>query len=215
MFSGIVEERAVVRSVTPRDGGAVLSIRSELDHSGTRLGDSISIDGVCLTVVSCVRDPASGWAIEFELAAETVRRSTLGQKRGSDEVNLERALLLGTRLHGHLVFGHVDEVIYLRSSRPDGNSVRMEWSLSPAYRPYLASKGSVAISGVSLTVGEVDDESFSVYIVPHTSSVTTLDRIAVGSSANMEIDMLARYVVSALQTAGLPNSERPAVGSLK
>src|SRR5438876_457883 len=117
MFSGIVEEAAEVAALVPAGDGARLAVRSSLDHESTALGDSIAIDGVCLTVVT-----RRGGLLEFDLAAETVRRSALGEKKPGDRVNLERSLKLGDRLHGHFVFGHVDTVISLASRAPEGNS---------------------------------------------------------------------------------------------
>jgi len=195
VFSGIVEEAATVASYRQSADEAKLVIQSRLDHSKTRLGDSICIDGVCLTVVA---HDGKG-ALSFDLASETIRRSTLGGKKSGDKVNLERSLALGDRLHGHFVFGHVDARITLLMRKNEGTCDRLLWSLPPEFRHMVVSKGSVSLSGVSLTVGEVDDKSFSVYIIPHTSDVTTLQSLKVGDEANFEVDMLARYVNSALK----------------
>jgi len=195
MFSGIVEEAATVVSLRQTAAEARLVIKSGLDHSGTKLGDSICTDGVCLTVVEHDRHGT----LSFDLASETLRRSTLGLRKAGDRVNLERSLALGDRLHGHFVFGHVDARVKLISRRSEGTCDQLVWSLPPDLRHLVVSKGSVALSGVSLTVGEVDDTSFSVYIIPHTASVTTLHSLAVGDEANFEVDMLARYVNAALE----------------
>ena len=191
MFSGIVEEAARVMRI--EGGGALrtLSVESQLDHSGTKIGDSICTDGVCLTVVR--RD---GNIVSFEVSAESMRRSTLGSLQPGDRVNLERSLILGERIHGHLVSGHVDTVVTLISRRRDGEAERLEWKFPPEYRKYLVPKGSVAISGVSLTVGEVTHHTFSIYAIPHTLAVTTLSAMRVGATANLEVDLLARYVES-------------------
>lgn len=193
MFSGIVEESAHVVSIEKTKEPVRLVVKSALDHSGTKLGDSICISGVCLTVVA-----REGGTLSFDLAQETLRRSTLGSLRNGEKVNLERSLQLGDRLHGHFVFGHVDATIELVSRTNDGKCDRLEWKFSPELRSYFASKGSVSISGVSLTLGEVTDSTFSVYIIPHTSDITILSSIAVGGKANLEIDMLARYVHESL-----------------
>lgn len=189
MFSGIVEESAEVVSFDKAREPARLEVKSSLDHAETKLGDSIAISGVCLTVVK-----KEGQKLSFELAAETLRRSTLGELKAGDRVHLERSLKLGDRLHGHFVFGHVDTTIELVSRTNDGKCDRLEWRFPKEFRQYIASKGSVSISGTSLTVGEVTDNTFSVYIIPHTSEVTTLSQLPVGGRANFEVDMLARYV---------------------
>lgn len=189
MFSGIVEESAKVARVEGSSSLKTLTVESSIDHSDTRIGDSICISGICLTVVR-----KDGRNISFEVSAESLRRSTLGDLRPGDKVNLERSLKLGDRIHGHLVFGHVDAVITLISRRRDGESERLEWRFPVEYRKFITSKGSVSISGVSLTVGEVEGDKFSVYAIPHTLAVTTLASLAVGQKANLEVDMLARYV---------------------
>ncbi|MFM1846806.1 MAG: riboflavin synthase [Pseudomonadota bacterium] len=195
MFSGIVEESAFVASFRESANEARLVVKSKLDHAKTKLGDSICIDGVCLTVVA---HDGKG-ALSFDLASETIRRSTLGSKKAGDTVNLERSLALGDRLHGHFVFGHVDARVELLSRKSEGTCDRLVWSLPAEFRHMVVSKGSVSLSGVSLTVGEVDDRSFSVYIIPHTSEVTTLHGLSVGAEANFEVDMLSRYVNAALR----------------
>lgn len=189
MFSGIVEESATVVRIQGSSALKKITIESSLDHSKTGIGDSICIDGVCLTVVE-----KEGNRVSFEASGETMRRSTLGQLRPGELVNLERSLVLGDRIHGHLVFGHVDSIITLISRRKEGDSERLEWRFPVEYRKYLASKGSVSISGVSLTIGEVSADTFSIYAIPHTLSVTTLSRMQTGQKANLEVDMLARYV---------------------
>lgn len=193
MFSGIVEESALVLVMDTAREPARLVVRSKLDHTETKLGDSICISGVCLTVIS-----KTAGDLSFELAQETLRRSTLGTLRAGDTVNLERSLQLGDRLHGHFVFGHVDSTIELVSRTNDGKCDRLEWRFPSQMRPYFASKGSVSISGVSLTLGEITADTFSVYIIPHTSEVTILSSIPVGGRANLEVDMLARYVRESL-----------------
>lgn len=195
MFSGIVEESAIVRRI---EGGSALKniyIESILDHDDTKIGDSICIDGVCLTVTK-----KEVGVLCFDASSETLRRSTLGSLRPGDKVNLERSLILGGRVHGHLVFGHVDCVVPLIARRQDGESLRLEWRVPIDMRKYLTPKGSVSISGVSLTIGEVAKTSFSIYAIPHTLSVTTLSNIGVGQKANLEVDMLARYVQEALNS---------------
>lgn len=197
MFSGIVEESAQIVSIDTAREPVRLVVKSGLDHAATKLGDSICISGVCLTVVA-----REGGTLSFDLAQETLRRSTLGTLKNGDRVNLERSLQLGDRLHGHFVFGHVDATIELVGRTNDGKCDRLEWKFPAGLRPYFASKGSVSISGVSLTLGEITDSTFSVYIIPHTSDITILSSIPVGGRANLEIDMLARYVHESLTHGG-------------
>lgn len=189
MFSGIVEEMAVAAALKRRSGGLCLAVESELDHSAAKIGDSIAIEGVCLTVRSI-----RGRRLEFDLSEETARRSTLALLRPGAPVNLERSIQLGARLHGHLVFGHIDATVALKERVPEGASWRYSFELPQELRSMAAPKGSLALNGVSLTVGEVGAGYFNVYVVPHTASITTLGRLAPGGRANLEIDILARYV---------------------
>lgn len=197
MFSGIVEESAKVAEFSKLDGLARLTVRSGLDHSKTKLGDSILINGVCLTVVK-----KDGAELTFELALETLRRTTMGDIKAGDIVNLERSLALGDRLHGHFVFGHVDSTAKLLSREPDGGCERLTFSLPEEYRSCVVTKGSISLSGVSLTVGETGSDRFCVYIVPHTAEVTILSSLKPGDRVNIEVDMLARYVQASLKGAG-------------
>ena len=189
MFSGVVEETATVRRVDGNSSLKTFCIESRLDHSKTRIGDSIAIDGVCLTVTAI-----NSSLLSFDASSETIRRSTLAFLKPGDRVNLERSLVLGERIHGHIVSGHVDSVITLISRRKDGECDRLEWRYDPQYKSLIVEKGSVSVAGISLTVGEVTASTFSVYIIPHTMSVTTLASMKTGQRANLEVDMLARYV---------------------
>ncbi len=193
MFSGIVEEIAAVVAFRRLPQGGLLTVESGLDHSDAKVGDSIAIDGVCLTLVE-----KAGRRLSFDVSEESLRRSTLKKASAGRQVNLERSLRLGDRIHGHLVYGHVDAVITLQSRRGEGEGLRLEWSLPSELRRFVVQKGSVAIAGVSLTVGELKQNSFSVYTVPHTLAVTTLDKMGIGDEANIEVDMLGRYVESML-----------------
>ncbi|MCB0333108.1 MAG: riboflavin synthase [Bdellovibrionales bacterium] len=199
MFSGIVEESARVHHFDHERQPARLVIESALDHSETKLGDSICIGGVCLTVVQKEQEGNTKTLLSFDLADETLRKSTHGTLVDGQHVNLERSLSIGSRLHGHFVFGHVDGVIELVSRTPDGACDRLEWRAPTSLMKYIAPKGSASLSGVSLTVGEVTQDTFSVYIVPHTDEVTTLSECQPGDKVNIEIDMLARYVDRILQ----------------
>lgn len=193
MFAGIVEETAKVIELEQGSDICRLTVASSLDHGETRIGDSVCVEGACLTVVA-VYDSR----VTFELSHETLRRTTLGDLTVGTQVNLERSLCLGGRIHGHLVAGHVDAVIRLRSLISEGASIKLEWELPLDLRSFVAPKGSVTIAGVSLTVGAVAHDHFTVYVVPHTLAVTTLSNCRKGTRANLEVDLLARYVYSVL-----------------
>lgn len=196
MFSGIVEEKALVAEISKVDPLRIV-VQSSLNHSKTLIGDSISINGVCLTVV----DNQSG-TLAFDLLEETLRCTCLGQLSPGSFVNLERSLKIGDRVHGHFVFGHVDQVITLKNRSYDGTSHRLLWTLPESLRALVVQKGSVSINGVSLTVGEVSKEDFSVYIIPHTANLTVLGEMVEGQQANLEVDMLARYVQAQIGARG-------------
>lgn len=194
MFSGIIEEAAQVKSLTQSGAGYRLTIECKLPHTDTAIGDSIAVNGCCLTVV--VKD---GNSLVFDLATETMRRTTMGELKAGARVNVERSLRVGDRISGHFVTGHIDATSDLLERKKDGDNDRMLWSIAPPLKGLIAEKGSVTINGVSLTVGEVTDQHFAVYIIPHTLHITNLGAIAVGGSVNIEIDILARYVRSVLR----------------
>ena len=194
MFSGIVEEACRVQSFAIAESSKRLIVESTLDHSETELGDSIAINGVCLTVVA--RDKG---LLSFDVAEETLRRTTLGSLSEGSSVNIERSLAVGDRISGHFVFGHVDTTAELVAKESEGVNTILTWKLPKEYMRFEATKGSISISGVSLTVGEVTQDTFRVYVIPHTFEKTNLDSIAIGDSVNIEVDMLARYVVNALE----------------
>ena len=203
MFSGIVEEAARVAAVEEVSLGRRLSIESRLDHSDTELGDSICVDGVCLTVVEKEEQAAGGesWLLRFDVASETLRCTTLGSVSEGGAVHLERSLQIGGRVHGHLVTGHVDGVAKVSSVTEEGETTKVRLELdSPS--PLIARKGSVTLAGVSLTVGDVTDSSFEIYLIPHTKEVTRFDKISEGDQINIEFDMMARYVSQQLAFIG-------------
>ncbi|MCB0353729.1 MAG: riboflavin synthase [Bdellovibrionales bacterium] len=197
MFSGIVEGKGAVTEFSEKTHRLALRVPFRLE--AVRLGDSVCVSGVCLTVVQIVAENT----LVFDVAEETLRRTTLGTLRAQDSVNVERSLLVSDRIHGHFVFGHVDCIGRLVRRETDGLTERLVFSCEESFIKFLAPKGSVTISGVSLTVGEVDEKSFSVYIVPHTASLTTLSELREGDGVNLEADMLSRYVVRHLGERGL------------
>ena len=189
MFTGIVEELGRLISSDRSDDRARLVFGAGLALDGTGIGDSISVNGCCLTVV----DMGPGWWAA-DAVAETLTRTSLGALSPGDEVNLERSLALGDRLGGHLVQGHVDGVGRVVRPAPD-----LLVAAPEAVRRYLVEKGSVTVDGVSLTVVAVTDDGFSVAVIPHTMAVTTLGRRTAGQLVNLEADVIAKYAESLLR----------------
>jgi riboflavin synthase len=185
MFTGIVEERGRVRAL--EGGRLVVECRAVLGD--TAVGDSVAVNGVCLTAVEAAPD-----SLSFDLAPETLSRTNLAQLRPGDPVNLERPLTLASRLGGHLVQGHVDAVGIVRSFTGNGHGARLGIEIPEGLRPYLVKKGSVTVDGVSLTVASAGGEGFEVALVPHTLEVTTLGDRRPGDQVNLEADVLAKYV---------------------
>jgi riboflavin synthase len=189
MFTGIVEELGEVR-VAPTGTPARLVVAADATLPDATTGASIAVNGVCLTVVA--RDDGT---VTFDVAPETLDRSTLGDLRVGDPVNLERPMRLTDRLGGHLVQGHVDGVGTVTGRAPDGDgSVRLTVEAPPPLLRHIVEKGSVTVDGVSLTVTDVTDDSFGVALIPHTLAVTTLGSRPPGAAVNLETDVVAKYV---------------------
>ncbi len=189
MFTGIIEEVGRVERLDRRSSGGVVAIAAQTVLEGTKLGDSIAVNGVCLTVTSLA---ATGFTADA--SEETLRVSALGELRVGDGVNLERALAVGARLGGHIVQGHVDAVGRFLARRPSGNSVTMRFGFPPEIGRYLVHKGSIAVDGVSLTVAALGDDWFEVAAIPATLDWTTLPQLKPGAAVNLEADVLAKYV---------------------
>ena len=190
MFTGIIEGVGAVASVEPRGGDARLRIATgTLPFEGVRMGESIAVNGVCLTVVAF--DAAS---FEADASTETLALTTLGGLAPGVPVNLERAMRPDDRLGGHLVSGHVDGIGAVVSVHEDARAQRWRFSVPASLLRYVAKKGSICVDGVSLTVNEVDAEGFEVALVPHTVSHTAFASTRVGDAVNLEIDLVARYV---------------------
>jgi len=194
MFTGLVEEVGTVTRLDRRGESAHLAVRASTVLAGTVVGDSIAVNGACLTVVSL-----SGEGFVVDAMPETLSHTTLGAAKPGSRVNLERSLAVGGRLGGHLVLGHVDAVAVVQAVHPEGIATRVHLSLPVEIRACVAPKGSIAIDGISLTVIDVDETSFSVGIIPHTLKETTLGGVRPGLPVNLEADVLARYVVRALE----------------
>lgn len=190
MFTGIIQAVGKIERLDARGGDVRLSIvAGGLPLSDVAIGDSIAVNGVCLTVVA--RTDAS---FSADVSAESLARTTLGRLRAGSRVNLEKALAVGDRLGGHMVSGHVDGIAILRARESVARSVRLRLTAPPPLAKYIATKGSVCLDGVSLTVNTVAGAEFDVNIVPHTLAVTTLDDWRVGSEINLEVDLIARYL---------------------
>jgi riboflavin synthase len=190
VFTGIIEELGRIRAIHHREGGARLEIAAETVLTDARVGDSIAVNGCCVTVVE--RGDA-WWAADAVI--ETLQRTALGALEPGEPVNLERPLRLADHLGGHLVQGHVDAVgeVVARTALADG-STRFTFSAPPEVLRYVVEKGSIAIDGISLTVAALDDETFDVAIIPHTLAVTTLGHKGPGAAVNLEADLIAKYV---------------------
>jgi riboflavin synthase len=194
MFSGLIEELGAVVRVEPRGPGCRLTIDAGRLAEDARIGDSIAVNGCCLTVISC-DDSRLG----FDAGPETLARTNLGQCVTGSRVNLERSLRLGERLGGHLVTGHVDAVGTVDQRIDDRDWSTFWFRVPPALTRQMASKGSVTVDGVSLTLVDVQAERFCVALIPHTLQVTTLGSRAVGEAVNIETDLLAKYVQQQIQ----------------
>ncbi len=190
MFTGIVEELGTVRAITPVETGARLEISAKTVLEGVQIGDSISVNGCCLTVVTL----DEGYYVA-DVVEETLRMTCLGGLQAGDRLNLERSVRLADRLGGHLVQGHVDGVGTLtsREPAPDGSMVVRIAAPASVLR-YVVYKGSIAVDGISLTVAAIDSTSFSIALIPHTQDVTTLGFRQPGDHVNLEVDIVAKYV---------------------
>jgi riboflavin synthase len=194
LFTGIVQDVGKVRSCESRGGDLRLVIACErLDLSAARVGDSLCVQGCCLTVTAL-----QGQTFAADVSRETLALTTLGELKVGAAVNLEPALRAGDALGGHLVSGHIDGVARIIGAADDARSRRLDIETPAPLARYLAPKGSVAVDGVSLTINSVHEASFGVNIIPHTQTATTLGALSVGAHVNLEVDQLARYVESVL-----------------
>jgi riboflavin synthase len=190
MFTGIIEEIGTVKSVEPIGGGMRLTIECAAVLADAGLGDSIAVNGCCLTVVE--QTPTT-WTTVAQI--ETIDRTTTGTLRAGTHVNLERPMRLGDRLDGHIVQGHVDGIgtVATRVAHPDG-STQFHFTASAAILKYVVEKGSITVDGISLTVTDVDEAGFGVAIIPHTLVATVLGDRSPGDAVNLEVDVIAKYV---------------------
>jgi len=189
VFTGIIRELGRVDAVDGGDDGVRLTVEAAATAAQAATGDSVSVDGVCLTAVSI-----DDGRIAFDAVPETLTRTTLGRLGAGDHVNIEPALRAGEPLGGHYVQGHVDAVGRVRSAEPEGDSVRIWIDAPDEVLRYCVEKGSVGVDGVSLTVAELDRAGFAIALIPHTLEVTTLGALEPGDEVNLEADVLAKYV---------------------
>ena len=190
MFTGIIQAKGSIQEVYSSDDGVILKINSNtLDLSDSKIGDSIAVNGVCLTVTQMSNE----W-FTADVSNETINCTTFSDLSQGESVNLEKSLRLNQGIDGHLVSGHVDGVGKVQSINKDGDSTRIKILVEIDLIKYIAKKGSICINGVSLTVNSVEGNIFDVNIVPHTFSVTTLGDLSIESNVNLEIDLIARYV---------------------
>jgi riboflavin synthase len=194
MFTGLVETLGTVRELAPAGVGMELLLSAPLYAGKVTWGESIAVNGVCLTVTAYVEDTC-----RFQVGPETLKRTNLGELRVGDRVNLERSLRMGDRIGGHLVQGHVDAVGRIKQRMVEGDWITMHFTCPEALTAQMAPKGSIAVDGISLTLVDVLPGGFSVALIPHTLAVTTLGFKDVGDHVNLETDLLAKYVAASLQ----------------
>jgi riboflavin synthase len=194
MFSGIVVEIGMVKALEATAEAASLTIEASPAFSDVAIGESIAVNGVCLTAV----DHRSNMFV-VDISPETLRATNLGELRPGDGVNLERSLSLNDRIGGHLVSGHVDGVGRIIAKRPEAKASHYDMQVPKGLMRYIVPKGSIAVDGISLTVVACRPDGFQVTIIPHTAAVTTIGRKALGATVNLECDMIGKYVERALQ----------------
>ncbi len=189
MFTGIVEYLGAVTSVDETDRSRTLTVDAGPIADGVETGDSVAVNGICLTVTE-----AGNGMLTFQVMGETLDRTNLGALGSGDPVNLERPMASSGRFDGHIVQGHVDGVGRVRAESEDGTSRRLWIDTVPGLLRYVVEKGSITVDGVSLTVAQIDDDGFEVALIPHTMAVTTLGCRHEGDPVNLEVDVLAKYV---------------------
>ncbi len=197
MFTGLVETTGAVAAVEPLQTGLRLAVDVPLFAAETALGDSVAVQGACLTVVKI-----DGERLYFDVSPETLQRTTLGSFKRGTVVNLERALRLSDRLGGHLVTGHIDGIGTLRARKPAGGFTEYSFSAGSEILAYAVPKGSIAVDGISLTIADLSATGFSVAIIPHTAGATTLGALRTGAAVNLEADLIGKYVARIMAGRG-------------
>jgi len=188
VFTGIIEEIGVIREIRFLSEGATVDISAKLIAPGLKIGDSICVDGVCLTATQIGTD-----SFYCDISAETLNRSNFKNCRPGARVNLERSLQVGERLGGHFVLGHVDDIGRLAGKVSSGQGYEMTFDFPAELERYIVFKGSIAVNGISLTIASLQKSSFSVSVIPHTYQATNLSQLRIGDTVNLEVDVLGRY----------------------
>ncbi len=204
MFTGIIESFGTIKQIQSSGEGKVLQIDCDLNLSDTKIGDSIAVNGACLTAVSIDN---SGFKVD--MAPETVERTTFKALTKGSRVNIERALKLSDRIDGHMVSGHIDDTGIISSVIKKSNAVIIKIDVSPELGSDLIEKGSIAIDGISLTINQCSDTGFEVSIIPHTAVITTIGLKQVGDKVNIETDMIGKYVKKILKGSSSRNNALP------
>ncbi|AIH04126.1 MULTISPECIES: riboflavin synthase [Thermodesulfobacterium] len=189
MFTGLIEGEGRIISLLPEKGGLIIEVQTSFMLEDTKIGDSIAVNGVCLTAIE-----VKPKTFKAHISPETLNRTTFKYKKQGDWVNLERALKVGDRLGGHLVSGHIDGIGKVLNINPLGDFYQILIEIPEALAVYLVEKGSIAVDGISLTINKVKENSFELMIIPHTYQVTTLKYLKPGDLVNIEIDMIAKMV---------------------
>lgn len=206
MFTGLITELGEITGLEKRAGNARLSVKAKEIVPDASIGDSISVNGVCLTVTDIENS-----VLSFDVSHETLKSSNLGSSKKGDRVNLEPSLKPSSKLGGHFVTGHIDGTGRIRSKASSGNALRIEIEAPANVLNYLVEKGSVAVDGISLTVVDVFQDAFSLVIIPHTAKITTLGLKGAGDSVNLEPDILAKYVAKFVR----PDSDASLLSALQ
>ena len=202
MFTGIVEELGTIRKIATAKDGARLEVSAKTVLSDAKSGDSIAVNGVCLTVV----DYAADW-FAADVSAETLRRTSLKQARTGSQVNLERAMAATSRFGGHIVQGHVDGTGEFLEAKAAGNGWAVRIGFPPELARYIVEKGSITVDGISLTVAALGANWFEIAVIPHTWNVTNLSSLARGATVNLEVDIIAKYVERMVGAYSVPSKE--------
>lgn len=202
MFTGIIEGLGTIAAIQPSGQGSRISILSDFDLEGTRIGDSLAVNGACLTAVSL-----QGRRFSVDVSPETLKRSVLGRIKLGERVNLERALRLSDRLDGHLVSGHIDGMGTLRERKTLANAIVITFGVGQTLSRYMIEKGSVAVDGTSLTINRCDNATFEVSIIPYTAGLTTIGFKKEGEAVNIETDMIGKYVERFVLNRGPVNNK--------
>ncbi len=210
MFTGIIEEIGTVNNTNMAGGSGELKVAARLILDDAKLGDSIAVNGVCLTITRI-----NSSEISFDVSAETLRRSNLGTLKRGSQVNLERALAADGRFGGHMVSGHIDGTGTLAEKRDEGNAIIFTFKAPSIIMHYLIEKGSIAIDGISLTITGLSDESFTVAVIPHSLQQTTLGNLRIGTTVNLENDLVAKYIEKLIQPKNSEESKSQSSLNLK